>query len=209
MHADMAPLPALEPFVRTRPTGETLARCELCAGPIADRHAHVVEIAAHAVRCACSACAVLFRDPGAGGGRYRTVSDRVVAAELGASAEAWTTLGVPVRLAFFVRGSGDASTAFYPSPAGPVESPLDDGAEGTLRSLTPIAATLEPHIEGLLVRRERDGTGACFIVPIDVCYELVALVRASWRGFDGGDDARAKIDQFFARLAARAEGAAR
>ena len=41
------------------------------------------------------------------------------------------------------------------------------------------------------------------LVPIDRCYELVGLLRTAWRGFDGGQEARALLDAFFADLTAR------
>jgi hypothetical protein len=40
-------------------------------------------------------------------------------------------------------------------------------------------------------------------VPIDACYELVGRLRQLWRGFDGGQDAHAAMDQFFERVSAR------
>lgn len=58
-------------------------------------------------------------------------------------------------------------------------------------------------MEALLLRR--DGRLVeCFLVPIDVCYELVGRLRLCWHGFDGGAEARAELDAFFARLAVRA-----
>ena len=39
------------------------------------------------------------------------------------------------------------------------------------------------------------------LVPIDRCYELVGALRTAWRGFDGGQEARALLDAFFADLA--------
>ena len=44
-------------------------------------------------------------------------------------------------------------------------------------------------------------------MPIDRCYELVGALRAAWRGFDGGQEARALLDAFFADLAARSRPA--
>jgi hypothetical protein len=48
-------------------------------------------------------------------------------------------------------------------------------------------------------------TAADYIVPIDLCYQLVGLIRAEWRGFSGGTEAWAAIDRFFGELEARAE----
>ena len=52
-----------------------------------------------------------------------------------------------------------------------------------------------------MVRRE---PRECLLVPIDACYRLVGLVRMHWRGFDGGSEAWAAIDAFFAELNERA-----
>jgi hypothetical protein len=41
-------------------------------------------------------------------------------------------------------------------------------------------------------------------VPIDSCYELIGRLRQVWRGFDGGTDARTRIEEYFAAIAARA-----
>jgi hypothetical protein len=55
------------------------------------------------------------------------------------------------------------------------------------------------------VRAGRGGEGAeCFLVPIDVCYELVGHMRRLWRGFDGGQEAHEALDAFFERVRARA-----
>jgi hypothetical protein len=45
------------------------------------------------------------------------------------------------------------------------------------------------------------------MVPLDLCYELVALVRQTWHGIDGGDAARAELDRYFERLRRRASEA--
>ena len=38
------------------------------------------------------------------------------------------------------------------------------------------------------------------VFPVDACYRLVGLVRLHWKGFDGGAEAWAAIDAFFAEL---------
>ena len=72
-------------------------------------------------------------------------------------------------------------------------------------SINPALRTLAPDVEAVLIRLDEPGSGAfsCFLVPIDVCYELVGQLRQVWRGFDGGQEARARIDGFFADLCAR------
>ena len=63
--------------------------------------------------------------------------------------------------------------------------------------------TLAPDVEALIVRmpdRTTAGRGpAAFLVPIDRCYELVGALRLVWRGFDGGQEARALLDGLLRR----------
>jgi hypothetical protein len=171
------------------------ASCELCGAPLGESHRHVVERARRGVSCACWACAVLFTD----GDRFRTVPERVLAdATFDPAPEAWAALGVPVRLSFLVRHDG-AWTASYPSPAGPVEAPLDEAAAAALVAMTPLAALALDDVEALLLRRPRD----CLLVPVDACYELAGKIRRTWRGFTGGADAERAIDELCAELRAR------
>lgn len=94
--------------------------------------------------------------------------------------------------------------AFYPSPAGAVESLLSLESWETLVRDNPILDELEPDVEALLINRVRD---ACeyFIVPIDACYRLVGLLRTSWRGLHGGDEVWKAIDEFFGNVRAKAQ----
>ena len=45
------------------------------------------------------------------------------------------------------------------------------------------------------------------LVPIDSCYELIGRLRQVWRGFDGGQQARAHLDAYFAALDRRSRPA--
>ena len=54
------------------------------------------------------------------------------------------------------------------------------------------------------MRVPETGSPQTFLVPIDACYEFVGRLRTLWHGFDGGQEAREFIDEFFARIAARA-----
>jgi hypothetical protein len=48
------------------------------------------------------------------------------------------------------------------------------------------------------------GQGAeCFIVPVDACYELAGRLRRLWRGFDGGAEAKAALEEFFSEVRAQ------
>jgi hypothetical protein len=47
------------------------------------------------------------------------------------------------------------------------------------------------------------------MAPIDRCFELVGLIRISWRGLSGGQEVWERIDTFFADLRAAARTKAR
>jgi len=100
--------------------------------------------------------------------------------------------------------------AFYPGPAGATESELSLQAWERVVTAAPALATLQPDVEALLVHqadRQRDQALEAFLVPIDVCYELVGHLRMLWRGFDGGQDVRRRLEEFFASVRAKSRPA--
>jgi len=196
------PLAVLQRIRESRPreiprAGEV---CELCMEPIPDEHGHLVDLEARNLMCACRGCYLLFSSEGAGGGHFRSVPDRYLAfPEFRLSPAQWDSLQIPVSVAFFFLNSSlGRIAAFYPGPAGATESelPLDTWAE--VVDANPQLATMQPDVEAFLVRSKRGQGGAdCYIVPIDACYELVGHLRLMWRGFDGGQEANAKLNEFF------------
>ncbi len=191
-------------FARRRPApaGE---RCEMCGAHLADEHQHVVNLDRRSLLCSCRPCYLLFAPDGAGSGNYRAVPERYRTDPAGRlSAAQWDALQVPVGIVFFfVNSRLGRVVAQYPGPAGATESLLDLEAWADLVAVNPLAAALQPDVEALIVRREREADEAC-LVPIDACYELVGLLRMHWTGFDGGPEARADIEGFFARVRERA-----
>jgi len=192
-----------------RPTPQgSEERCELCAQPIQEEHSHVVDVQARRLHCACRACYLLFIRDGAADGKLRAVPERYrFAPAFRLDEAAWAQLEIPVRTAFFIRSSQSGrSMAFYPSPAGATESLLGLSEWDEIVRLNPVLATVEPDVEALLIHGKRDGGRFdCFLVPINACYELVGRVRQTWRGFDGGAEAWAGIDAFFAALRDRCQ----
>lgn len=186
------------------PAGE---RCEMCSEPIADEHQHVVDVAGRQLMCACRACYLLFTDSQAEL-RYRAVPDRYLAfGDFALDRRAWEALQIPVGVAFFFVNSAQGRTvAFYPGPAGACESELNLEAWDAIGGADPRVGLLADDVEALLIRVPDDETGRpeTYLVPIDACYEFVGRLRLLWRGFDGGQEARAFIDSFFARISARA-----
>ena len=168
----------------------------MCAAPIREPHTHVVNLESRRVLCVCRACHLLF--PAGAKGRYRAVPDRRLYTTTGRVR--WGALGVPVNMAFVFHDSTiDREVAFYPSPAGAVEA-VASLEWSTLRELCPAFRGMLPDVEALLVREAKDSGVSCFLVPIVDCYELVAKIRQTWRGIDGGELARTEIDAFFAHL---------
>jgi len=195
-------LDALERFVNA-PLPREGPRCELCGGPLEAAHAHVADVERRRIHCACVVCAASFARPT--GGRLRTVPSRVLFDPgLSLGDEGWSRLGVPVRLAFVFHSSSlGRRVAVYPSPAGPTEADVDARAWDDLAAQSPLFSCAEPDVEALLVRGDRGRPLDVLLAPIDACYEMVAIVRRSWKGFDGGDAVRAELDRFFEGLRAK------
>ena len=179
--------------------------CELCAVPVGPVHGHVADLERSTLACACRACYLLFTDPRAGRGRYRAVPERYLRdAARPLTAAEWAELDVPVGLAFFLRGSRRGQVGgFYPSPAGVTECTLDLDAWARLGQAHPLLLAAEDDVEAVLVSRA-DADVECFLVPVDVCYELAGRMRLLWQGFDGGPEARQSIAEFLDSVRARA-----
>ena len=200
VRVDASPLAVLSRITAKRPPVVAGERCEMCAEPIADVHQHVVGLATRTLMCTCRGCYLLFTDEHAEL-RYRAVPDRYLSFPDFALQQAqWDALEIPFGLASFFSNSVLGRTvAFYPGPAGAAESELPMGAWDDVVAANPELRVVAPDVEALIVRapaRERAGF-ACYLVPIDACYELVGELRRVWRGFDGGQDARERIESFF------------
>ena len=187
---------------------EVEERCELCGEPIPPEHRHVVDLQSRELMCACRACTILFDGAEAGGGHFRLVPDRRLRLpDFELDDLRWASLQIPVDMAFFFRNSqADRVMAMYPSPAGPTESLLELDEWEEIERANPVLASLEPDVEALLVNRAR-GARDYYVVPIDDCYLLVALIRTRWRGFTGGAEVWDAIRDFFAGLQDRSEEA--
>ena len=202
----MEPLFRLRRFLDAPPFApRKAAGCELCGAPLAGSHAHVIDRENRRLMCACRPCYLLFTHSGAAGGKFRSVSERMVKLpDPAVNGARWEGLDIPVGVAFFLRDSArNRVTAFYPSPAGATESGLPLETWKELAGAHPALAGLEPDTEALLVCRRPDRTEA-WVLPVDACYELVGRIRREWKGFEGGREAWSEIDRFFAGLRERA-----
>ena len=205
-----APFDVLRQFARRREMRPPVEQCDLCSAEIGPHHRHLLELSRRTLICVCMPCSILFNDPGAGQGKYRLVSSRFLKlADFQMTDEQWDDLMIPVNMAYiFHNTAAQRMMAFYPSPAGAMESSLALEGWDALVSSNPILQDLEPDVEALLINRVKNREGKYYrehyIVPIDVCYELVGLIRLKWKGLSGGEEVWIAIEDFFARLRSRA-----
>jgi uncharacterized protein DUF5947 len=156
------------------------------------------------LECVCAACAAAE----VAGAPWKRVPKRCVRAlGLDAADVEWDALGVPIRLAFFVVTEGAAQPlAFFPSPGGPIELQPDLATWNRMRAKSAAVQRMRADVEALLVHHARpvdDGGPAPsdrYVVSVDVCYRLVGIVRAHWRGFQGGAEAWLRIEALFGEL---------
>jgi hypothetical protein len=176
---------------------EDAERCDLCAAVVGERHRHVLDDERGELLCACRACTVLFDRDAAGGRRYRLIPETRRRLPEVSPAE----LGVPVGLAFFVRGADGTVTAHYPSPAGPTRCEVEPEVWRAAIRRCPDLDRIAPDTQALLVNTAR-GRSEHWLVPIDDCYRLVGVIRQEWRGLSGGSRVWPAVDRFFEELTA-------
>ncbi|MDQ3886456.1 MAG: DUF5947 family protein [Actinomycetota bacterium] len=174
---------------------EVAERCELCSVPVPAEHRHLFDTERREVMCACQACSLLFVRDAASEGHYRLVPQR----RIRLASVSTKALGVPVGLAYFVVRADGAVAAHYPSPAGPTQWEVDQEVWREVVDRCAELRSLETDVEALLVNTVR-GQQHHWIVPIDDCFRLVAVVRREWKGLSGGSRVWPEIERFFAEL---------
>ncbi|HEV7627926.1 MAG TPA: DUF5947 family protein [Streptomyces sp.] len=175
--------------------------CDLCAEALPDSHRHMLDVPHSALLCTCRPCSLLFDHSSSGGRHFRLLPERRVPLNgFRIDDMLWLTLGVPVGLAFFVResASGEVSVG-YPSPLGATRAAVDAQVWQEVVGGYPDLVDLADDVEALLVHRSGKAREH-WIVPLDECYRLVAVVRTHWRGLSGGAEVWEHIDAFFAGL---------
>jgi hypothetical protein len=174
-------------------------QCDLCSLGIESQHPHLINPSNRQLFCACRACALLFSSKA--GTKYKRIPERAKPLrDFQLTEDQWDRLQIPVGIAFFFRSSVDQRVlAYYPSPAGPIESllPLDCWSEITGQN--PVLMNLEEDVEALLVNRN-GSVRDYYLAPIDQCYALVGTMRMHWKGFSGGTEVWKKINEFFHNL---------
>jgi hypothetical protein len=183
------------------PSPSPLERCELCAEALPPVHRHLLDLADAELMCACGACAVLFDDQAAGGRHYRLIPrKRTALTDLRLDGQLWAALGPPVDLAFFTRrGSTGEVIAHYPSPLGALRAAVPAESWQRLLDLNPRLAGLDTDVEALVVNRAKGATDH-WMLPLDDCYRLTAVLREHWTGFSGGSHVWGQIRNFFDEL---------
>lgn len=180
---------------RTSAPEDAAEHCGVCGVGLPETHRHMFEEQSGELRCTCQACSLLFERDAAAQGRYRLVpTQRRRLPDLPLA-----ELGLSVGLAFVVARPDGTAVAHYPSPAGATRWDLDAEAWRRVTEACPPLAALEPDVQALLVNTVR-GEHEHWIVPIDDCYRLVAVIRREWRGLSGGATVRPAIEEFFAGL---------
>ncbi|SBT43023.1 DUF5947 family protein [Micromonospora narathiwatensis] len=178
----------------------SVERCGMCAAPVDAEHRHVWDEQDRELVCACPPCSLLFDREAAGGDRYQLVPTRGTRLAGPAADE----LGVPVGLAFFVKRRDGQVFGHYPSPLGTTESEIDAESWRAVEARSPALAELRPRVEALLVwAGTRHGGGQQWLVPVDDCFRLVALIRRHWTGMSGGSAVWREVPRFFDDLGRR------
>jgi hypothetical protein len=184
-------------FARRRAPTE---RCDLCGVSLPARHPHLLSLSDSGIVCGCDPCATLFAHRDGARRFLRIPRDAHRVDGLVVDDAAWAALRLPIDLAFFVRGLPDGRmTAYYPSPAGCIESQLELEAWSGIEGANPVVAKMSRGVEALLADRTR-GQRRYWVTPIDQCYRLAGMIRISWRGFSGGEEVWRKVDEFFRAL---------
>lgn len=176
-------------------------QCGLCGASVPDQHRHLLAVADRTMHCACQPCSLLFEQEAAAQGRYLLVPQRRIRLEAG-GADPAGGLGVPVGLVFCVLQPDGTVVANYPSPLGVTRAVLDDADWQRLSARWPPLGTMTPLVEAVLINSVR-GASERWLVPIDDCYRLIAVIRQHWKGMSGGRDVWPAISDFFAGLDGR------
>lgn len=201
-HITPPPLRALRRFARTQPAVQTSAEhCELCGEVLAPEHRHLLNLASRTCLCACNACTLLFE--GERHKAYRAIPRRtLLLSDFQLDESQWEALMLPVNMVYIFR-TDQGARAFYPSPAGAMESLLGLEQWQNILAANPVLAEMEEDVEALLINRVYEKR-EYYLAPIDVCYQLVGKIRLHWRGLSGGQEVWEEIAAFFEHLRAQA-----
>ena len=195
----------LRQFARKRI--DNVENCEMCSRELASEHAHLLETARRKLICACEGCAILFS--GNQNLKFKRVPRDVrFLGDFRLTDAQWDSLMIPIEMAFFCYSTPHGKVmAYYPSPAGPMESLLLLDTWNDVVQENDILKEMRSDVEALLVNRVGAARGVSpeyYVVPIDECYKLVGLIRMHWRGLSGGTEVWREVGNFFAELKVKA-----
>jgi len=189
--------PASKREATSKTTTEAEEHCDFCSKSIPPNHRHFADLNNMKFMCACEVCTVMQAEKGEFHPlpqRYEFIDDLEMPETM------WAQLKIPVNMAFIVYNSDrEQPIAFYPSPAGSMESELRLDSWESLKNDNPALKNLAPDLEGFMINR-LDKPHEHFIVPIDCCYELIGLIRMHWQGMHGGDEMRNAVRDYFKHL---------
>lgn len=176
-------------------------KCDFCGKTILAEHRHFVDLSQMRFMCTCEMCAVTQAESGI----FKPLPQRYLyLKEFDMPEVLWQEFMIPVNMAYFVYNSTSKQTiAFYPAPAGATESKLGLTAWEKLEKRNPVLSKMAPDLEAFLANRLGPPPHEHYIVPIDCCYRLIGLVRASWEGIHGGPEVQEAIRKFFKELKAK------
>ena len=179
-------------------------RCDLCNTTVPADHRHMLNLYERQIVCVCESCWALR----SGDAEFRPTGSRTLwLADFALPEEVWAQFRIPIGLAFFMHSTvTNCVVAMYPSPAGATESELHFETWSRLVAMNPVLRDLEPDAEALIVNRTSNPHSFA-IAPIDRCYMLVGLIKASWEGISGGARVEDAIAGYFEDLRARAVAA--
>jgi hypothetical protein len=167
----------------------------MCNAAVPERHRHVLDERKGELLCTCQPCTLLFERDTAGRGHFRLVPERRERLPGFDPHE----LGVPVSLAFFVARPDGSVVAHYPSPMGATQWDVERETWRRIAERFPPVRDMAPGVQAVLVNTVR-GAREHWIVPIDDCYRLVAVIRREWKGLSGGSTIWPAVERFFADL---------
>jgi hypothetical protein len=185
------------PALQVRRAVATDEHCELCAVGLSVDHRHLLHLDERRIVCVCESCWSMR----SGDAEYRPAGSRSVwLDDFTLTEDQWAALQIPIGLAFFMfSGSAQRVVGLYPSPAGATECELELESWQELVRANPVLADLEPDCEALLINRISDPSQYA-IAPIDSCYRLVGMIKATWQGISGGSAIEEALPAFFAEL---------
>jgi hypothetical protein len=184
------------------PDAAAADRCDLCGVAIDPEHRHLLHLVDRRILCSCEPCFAMR----SGDAELRPSGTRVLLLDdLALDDDLWAKFQIPIGLAFFMRSSATGNVVgLYPSPAGATECDLDLDAWYRLLAANPVLEDLDPDAEALIVNRVAEPPIHA-IAPLDDCYRLVGIVKATWEGITGGAEMEAAVDRFFDGLRAVAK----